>query len=137
MLRHSYATEATSSVSWRKILLNSDFLQERLYVLSRRLDQQLVVGVLAYILSEEIESALNVGDRRFLRRELQSSFGQKRLHQRLNLVAEDLLRVSGNDEVIRVTTEVNPIGLGVIASRPGSDFPQPRFQSIWSQTSVP
>ena len=76
-----------------------DFLQQRLHVLSRRLDQKFAVWVLAYILPEEIEPVLNVSDRRFLRRELQSSLGKKRLHQRLNLVTQQLFGVCCYDEI--------------------------------------
>ena len=81
--------------------------------------------ILAYILSEEVEAVLNVGDRRFLRESSNPRLAEKCRHQRLNLVAQHFFGIAGNDEVIGIPYEIDPVGLGGCALRLGKGFPQP------------
>ena len=58
----------------------SDFPQEHLNALERRLDEHFAV-VFAHVLSEEIEPILDVRDGSFLWREFQTTLPEESLHQ--------------------------------------------------------
>ena len=64
--------------------VSSDAIQKGLAILFGRLNEQFPIGVLAHILSEKIKAFLYVRDDRLRRRELQSSFVQKLLHEGLD-----------------------------------------------------
>src|SRR5258706_4094129 len=80
----------------------SDLLQERLHVLFRGGRKYSPIVVLAYMLSEEIKTILNRGNHRFLLRELESSFLQKRFDAWFHLVFQKFFGCSCHDEVIGI-----------------------------------
>src|SRR6266487_1202146 len=83
-----------------------DFLQEDMRVLLRRLDEQLAV-VFAEVLSEEVEPFFDRRDAGFLGRELQTTVAQKLLDQWSDFIFQHVLGRASDDEVIRVTNEID------------------------------
>ena len=98
----------------------SDFLQEGVRVLLRRLDEQLAI-ILAEILSEEVEPFFDRRDAGFLWRELQTTVAQKLLDQWSDFIFQHVLGRAGDDEVIRITNEVDlePVLPGSVAPLEG------------------
>jgi hypothetical protein len=70
--------------SQRSFDISADTIQKGLAILFGRLNEQFPIGVLAHILSEKIKAFLHMRDDRLRRRELQSSFVQKLLHEGLD-----------------------------------------------------
>src|SRR5665213_4466178 len=108
----------------------SDFLQEDVRVLLRRFDEQLAV-VFAEVLSEEIKPFFDVRDAGFLWRELQTTVAQKLLDQWSDFVFQHVLGRARDDEVIRITNEVDlePVLPGSVAPPAKGDF-QELLQSV-------
>jgi hypothetical protein len=99
-------------------------------VLLRRLDEQLAV-ILAEVLSEEVEPFFDRRDAGFLWRELQTTVAQKLLDQWSDFIFQHVLSRAGDDEVIRVTNEVDlePVLPGSVAPPAKGDF-QELLQSV-------
>ena len=83
-----------------------DVAQKRLQVLLRRFDQQLTV-VFADVLAEEVEALCDVRDDCFLLREFQSSLPHERFHERFDFLFQQLLRGTGDDEVVRKSHQIH------------------------------
>src|SRR5260221_14540579 len=86
---------------------SSDALQEGSNILLGRLDEQFHVGIPAHILSEEIKAVLHVRNDGLCRREFKTSFLQKALDQGLDFSFQYFFRFTGDDEVIRITYEID------------------------------
>ena len=110
-----------------------DFLQERVRVLLRRLDEQRAVEF-AEMLSEEVEPLVNMRDAGFLWRELQAPFAQKLLDEGTDFLFQHVLGRAGDDEVIRIPNEVD---FGIDGSPrdrlPVEGLVEEFFQSIQNQ----
>jgi len=76
-----------------------DTLQEHANALSRGLNEQLSISILAHILSEEIKAILYMCDDRFIGREFKSSFAQKQLDEWLDLPLQQFFGSAGDNEV--------------------------------------
>ena len=90
---------------------SSDFLQESLDVLLRRLDEQFAV-VLAYILAQKVEAVFDVRDDRLFGGEFKPSLLHEGFYQRFDLIFEQLFRDTCNDEVVRKSHKID---LGIVA----------------------
>src|SRR5271169_1050263 len=86
---------------------SSDAIQEGFNILLGRLDEQFPVRISAHVLSEEIKAVLHVRNDGLLRREFKTSFLQKMLDQGLDFSFQLFFRFAGDDEVIRVTDEID------------------------------
>jgi len=83
-----------------------DFLQERVRVLFRWLDEQRATE-LAEMLSEEVEPLVNRRDAGFLGRELQAPFAQELLDEGTDFLFQHVLGRAGDDEVVRIPNKVD------------------------------
>src|SRR5207247_8282801 len=83
----------------------SDVRKERFDVLFRRACKEFPV-VLTYMLSEKVESLLNVRYAGFLFREFQSSFAQKICDEGFDLLFQDLFRDACSEEFVGVALRV-------------------------------
>ena len=113
---------------------STDFLQKRVRVLFRRFHQRLAV-IFAEVLSEEVKPLVNMGDACLVGGERQPSFLQEPLHQGANFTFQQLLRVAGDDEVVRIANEID-LGRPDFAGfplLPWEVFGQQRFQSVQRQ----
>ena len=107
--------------------------QEVMRVLLGGLDEQLA-AIFPEVLSEEVEPVVDMGDAGFLGRELQAPVAQELLDQRFDFIFQQLLGHAGDNEVIRISDEVD-------FGKDGSPFYPLRteallkefFQSIQSQ----
>jgi hypothetical protein len=84
-----------------------DAIQEGFDVLLGRLNEQFPVGILAHILSEEVEALFHVRNDRLRGRKFQPSFVQKLLDEGFDFSFQQFFRSTGDDEIIRVTDEIN------------------------------
>src|SRR5439155_4474925 len=87
--------------------------------------------VLAEDLSEEIEPFVDMRDAGLLGRELQAAVAQELLDQRSDFVFQHVLGRAGNDEVIRVSNEIDleSVLLDSVTSPAKGDF-QELLQSV-------
>ena len=95
---------------------SSDFLQERMRVLLRRFHQRLPI-VFAEVLSEEVEPLVDMGEVSLVGGERQPSLLQELLHQGTNFTFQQLFRVAGDDEVVRIPDQVD-LGMPAFAVFP-------------------
>jgi hypothetical protein len=86
---------------------SSDAIQEGFNILLGRLDEQFPVRISAHVLSEEIKAVLHVRNDGLRRREFKTSFLQKMLDEGFDLSFRQFFRFTGDDEVIRVTDEID------------------------------
>ena len=107
----------------------SNLRQERLCVLLRRCDQQLAAAF-AKILSKEVEPLIDMCDRRLLRREPKPPFREKIGDHGIDFVLQLLSRASGDDEVIRVSDEVD---FGMVVAAVLESLTQQSLQSLQGQ----
>ena len=75
------------------------FGQERFDALAGRFDEELAV-VLAYVLSQEVESVVDVGYPGLFWGQFQASFLQKLFQEGEDLLCQDLAAIAGDDEII-------------------------------------
>src|SRR6266481_2916907 len=85
----------------------SDAIQEGSNILLGRLDEQFPVRVSAHILPEKIKAALHMRDDRLRWRKFKTSFSQKLLDEGFDFSFQQFFRFAGNDEVIRITDEMD------------------------------
>src|ERR1700719_5120684 len=86
---------------------SSDAIQEGSNILLGRLDEQFPVRVPTHALSEEIKAVLHVRDDRLRWRKFKTSFLQELLDEVFDFSFQQFFRFTGDDEVIRVTDEMN------------------------------
>jgi len=96
----------------------SDVRKKRFHVFLRRGDKEYPV-VLTYILSEEVKSFLYVRYPGLLFREFQSSLSEKFYNEWSDFQFQYLLRDSCNDEVVRITHQVDLLVHAFKCSRTG------------------
>ena len=85
----------------------SDPHQEGFNVFLGRLDAQFPVRVAAHVLSEEIKAFLHVRNDSLRGREFEPALLKELLNKGLDLSLQQVFRFTGNDEIIRVTNEIN------------------------------
>jgi hypothetical protein len=95
-----------------------DFLQERVRVLLRWFHEWFAI-VATEVLSEEVEAFVDVREACLVGGERQPSFFQERFDQGTHFIFQQLLRVAGDDEVVRISDEVD-LGLPRFAISPRS-----------------
>ena len=86
---------------------SSDALQEGSSILLGRLDEQFSVRISAHVVSEEIKAFLHVRNDCLRRREFKASFLQELPDEGFDLSFQQFFRLTGDDEVIRVTDEID------------------------------
>src|ERR1700693_2911186 len=98
------------------------------------LDKQLAVRIAPNVLPKEVETLFYVRDQGLFRRKDQTTFSEEGFDQRLHRHSQQLLGVSGDDEVVRITDQMYlrcSTTLGAFsASR--KNFPEPAFEAIES-----
>lgn len=98
-------------LSSRAILVFFDdppnFLQERFHVLFGRHGQNHAVAVLAYMLSKEVETVLDMSDDRLFLRQLESSFFQERLDEWFHLLLQKSFRCSCYHKIVGIPCHVH------------------------------
>src|SRR5713226_8248278 len=86
---------------------SSDAIQEGSNTLLGGLDEQFPVRISAHVLSEEIKAFLHVRNDCLRRREFKASFLQELPDEGFDLSFQQFFRLTGDDEVIRVTDEID------------------------------
>ena len=79
--------------------------EQRSDAFARRLYQELV-SVFPNILTQEVESLINLPNEGFLRRQFESSFRKECLNRRPDLLLEYFSTISGDNEIVRVADDV-------------------------------
>ena len=92
--------------------------------------------VLPDVLAQEIEAVRNVGEMGFCLGELQTTFGEKVFHQRLDLLCQHRLRASRDNEVITIPHEVHLGALGALGIR-RVVYPQEPFEPVKREVGNP
>src|SRR4051812_25795305 len=90
-------------------VLSDDLLhfgENRDNTLPSGLDKQLAVRIAPNVLPKEVETFFYVRDQGLFRRKNQTTFSQEGFDQRLHRHSQQLLGVSGDDEVIRITDQM-------------------------------
>src|SRR5260370_40657071 len=111
----------------------SDAIQEGSNILPGRLDEQFTVRISEHVLSEESKAVLHVRDDRLRWREFKTSFLQELLDEGFDFSIQQFFRFTGDDEVSRVTDEMNTRFLtseGLETFTWGEFFLQEPFQSV-------
>ncbi len=88
-----------------------DLAEERLHVLPRRLDEKLP-AIFAEVPSEEIETVVDGSDARLGSGEPKPAFREERPHQGDHFVLQQFLRAAGDDEIVRVSHQVDLVSIG-------------------------
>ena len=106
--------------------------EERLHVLPGRLDEKLA-AILAEVPSEEVEALVDMDDAGLGCGEPKPSFREERPHQGNHLVLQQLSRDAGDDEVVRVSHQVDLVSIGQICALSAEAGAQQRLQSVESE----
>src|SRR5437660_12566604 len=116
-------------------VLSDDLLQlgeNRHNTLPSGLDKQLAVRIAPNVLPKEVETFFYVRDQGLFRRKDQTTFSQKGFDQRLDRHSQQLFRVAGDDEVIRITDQMHlrcPTTIGAFAAY-REDFSEAAFEAV-------
>ena len=119
---------------------SSDAIQEDSNILLGRLYEQLPVRISAHVLSEEIKAVLHVRDDRLRWRKFKTSFLQELLDEGFDFSFQQFFRFTGDDEVIRITDEMNTRfltseGLVTFTCEPASPRARADSRAIWILSS--
>jgi len=119
-------------------LLPDDLLhfdKNRHNTLPSGLDKQLAVRIAPNVLPKEVETFPYMCDQGLFRRKDQTTFSQEGFDQRLDLHPQQLLGVSGDDEVIRIADQMYlrcSTTLGTFSAY-RENFPEPAFEAVASR----
>ena len=116
-------------------VLSDDLLhfgENRYNTLPSGLDKQLAVRIAPNVLPKEVETFFYVRDQGLFRRKDQTTFSQKGFDQRLHRHSQQLFRVSGDDEVVRITDQMYlrcSTAIGAFSAY-RKNFPEPAFEAV-------
>src|ERR1039457_5101049 len=116
-------------------VLSDDLLhfgENRHNTLPSGLDEQLPVRIAPTALPKEVETFFYMRDHGLFRRKNQTTFSQGGFDQRLDRHSQQLLRVSGNDEVVRIADQMYlrcSTKLGAFSAN-RENSPAPAFEAV-------